>query len=148
MSLRRLLFSSEDHMRSACVLLVEDEALIALALADDLETAGYEVAGPFHRCSDSLDWLGRHTPDIAIIDIHLRDGSSHDLARLLRDRNVPFIVFSGEKRDGRVPEAFVGARWLSKPVSGRALLETVGDIVGTRRGVGCSAQTGARAAAL
>ena len=133
-------------MRSACVLLVEDEALIALALADDLETAGYEVAGPFHRCSDSRDWLGRHTPDIAIIDIHLRDGSSHDSARVLRDRNVAFIVFSGEKRDGRVPEAFVGARWLSKPVSGRALLEAVGEIVGTHRGGGCSVQAGAQAA--
>ena len=45
-------------------------------------------------------------------------------------------------------EAFVGARWLSKPVSGRALLEAVGEIVGTRRGGGCSVQAGAQAAAL
>ena len=117
-------------MRNPLVLLVEDEALIALALADDLETAGYRVAGPFHRSSDTLDWLNHHTPDVAIIDIHLRDGSSVGLARVLRDRDVPFIVFSGDKRDGHSPDAFDGARWLSKPVSGRHLLATVGELAG------------------
>ena len=116
-------------MQSPRVLLVEDEALIALAIADDLEAAGYAIAGPFHRCSDSLDWLGQHTPDMAIIDIHLRDGLSSELARVLRERGVPFVVFSGEKRDRQVPEAFAGARWLSKPVSTRQLLETVGEVV-------------------
>src|SRR5918997_6794581 len=112
-------------MRSPLVLLVEDEALIALALADDVETAGYDVAGPFHRASDTLAWLEQHTPDVAIIDIHLRDGSSVDLAGVLRERGVPFIVFSGDKQDGRSPEAFEGSRWLSKPVGTRQLLDTL-----------------------
>jgi DNA-binding response OmpR family regulator len=115
-------------MRSPLVLLVEDEALIALALTDDLETAGYRVAGPFHRCRDTLDWLERQTPDVAIIDIHLRDGSSVELARMLRDRDVPFIVFSGDKREGRSPDAFDGARWLSKPVGTRELLDAVAEL--------------------
>jgi DNA-binding response OmpR family regulator len=135
-------------MRSPRVLLVEDEALIALALADDLEGAGYEVAGPFHRCSDSLDWLGRDTPDIAIIDIHLRDGSSAELARVLRERDVPFLVFSGERRDGQVADAFTGARWLSKPVGTRELLETVGSIVPARAPARTCAVAGGHAAAL
>jgi len=115
-------------MRSPLVLLVEDEALIALALSDDLETAGYRVAGPFHRCRDTLDWLEGQAPDVAIIDIHLRDGSSVELARMLRDRDVPFIVFSGDKREGRSPDAFDGARWLSKPVATRELLDAVAEL--------------------
>jgi DNA-binding response OmpR family regulator len=135
-------------MQSPCVLLVEDEALIALALADDLEGKGYDVAGPFHRCGDALDWLGRNTPDLAIIDIHLRDGSSAELACVLRERGIPFIVFSGEKRDGNVPEAFAGARWLSKPVSTRQLLETVGDIAPARGPARACALAGAGAQAL
>ncbi|MDQ4135424.1 MAG: response regulator [Pseudomonadota bacterium] len=137
-------------MQSPRVLLVEDEALIALALADDLEMAGYEVAGPFHRCSDSLDWLGRETPDLAIIDIHLRDGSSAELAEVLRERGVPFIIFSGERRDRQVADAFAGALWLSKPVGTRELLETVGSIVPARAPARpCAmAACGAHAAAL
>ena len=117
-------------MRSPLVLLVEDEALIALALTDDLESAGYQVAGPFHRSSDTLDWLQHQTPDVAIIDVHLRDGSSTDLARVLREREVPFIVFSGDKRDGQVAEVFRAAHWLSKPVGTRQLLDTVGELAG------------------
>ena len=100
-------------MRSPLVLLVEDEALIALALADDLETAGYQVAGPFHRSSDTLSWLEHQTPDVAIIDVHLRDGSSIELARVLRERGVPFVVFSGERRSGQFDDAFGASRWLS-----------------------------------
>ena len=118
-------------MRSPLVLLVEDEALIALAVSDDLESAGYAVAGPFHRSSDTLDWLDRQTPDVAILDIHLRDGSSAELARMLRNRQVPFIVFSGDKRDGHGADAFDGARWLSKPVGARQLLETVAELLET-----------------
>ena len=119
-------------MRSPLVLLVEDEALIALALTDDVETAGYDVAGPFHRVRDTLAWLEQHTPDVAIIDIQLRDGSSIDLARVLRERGVPFIVFSGEKRDRRSPDAFEGGRWLSKPVGTRQLLDTLAELVRPR----------------
>jgi DNA-binding response OmpR family regulator len=124
------------------VLLVEDEALIALAIADDLERKGYEVAGPFHRCRDSLEWLARNTPDLAIIDIHLRDGSSAELAVALRERGVPFIVFSGEKRDGQVSEAFADARWLSKPVSTRQLFDTVEEILPARAPVRLCAVAG------
>ena len=111
------------------MLLVEDEALIALALMDDLETAGYRVAGPFHRCGDTFEWLKDETPDVAILDIHLRDGSSAALASELRERGVPFIVFSGEKRDGRVSTAFEEARWLGKPAAARQVLETVEELV-------------------
>jgi DNA-binding response OmpR family regulator len=119
-------------LRTPLVLLAEDEALIALALVDDLEEAGYRVAGPFHRCDNSLQWLEQETPDVAIIDVHLRDKSSVELARMLQEREVPFLVFSGDKRDGRSHDAFDGGRWLSKPVSGRQLLETLGELVEPR----------------
>jgi DNA-binding response OmpR family regulator len=119
---------TELILRTPLVLLAEDEALIALALVDDLEAAGYRVAGPFHRCDNSLQWLEQETPDVAIIDVHLRDKSSVELARMLRERDVPFLVFSGDRRDGRSHDAFDGGRWLSKPVSGRQLLETLGEL--------------------
>jgi DNA-binding response OmpR family regulator len=129
-------------MRSPLVLLVEDEALIAIALTDDVESAGYRVAGPFHRASDTLAWLEQHTPDVAIIDVHLRDGSSLDLAGVLRERGVPFIVFSGDKREGRGPDAFDGACWLSKPVATRRLLDALTELAEPRLR-GCRSLTAA-----
>jgi DNA-binding response OmpR family regulator len=136
-------------MRSPLVLLVEDEALIAFVVMDDLESAGYRVAGPFNRCADAMHWLDGETPDVAIIDIHLRDGSSAALADALRRRGVPFIVFSGERRDGRVAGPFESARWLGKPASSRQMLETVEELVlarGTDRAR--TRETGAPALAL
>jgi DNA-binding response OmpR family regulator len=76
-----------------------------------------------------LPRLQSHTPDVAIIDIHLRDGSSTGLAQALRDRDVPFIVFSGEKRDAGISAGFEGARWLGKPAASREVLQTVGDLL-------------------
>ena len=135
-------------MPSPLVLLVEDEALIARALSDDLETAGYRVAGPFQRSRDTLAWLEQQTPDIAIIDIHLRDGSSDELASVLRDRGVPFVVFSGDRRDGHVADAFREARWLSKPVGARQLLDTLAELAGTAVSTPAMAEVAAPAYAL
>jgi DNA-binding NtrC family response regulator len=77
------------------VLVVEDEAIISLALADTLEGAGYTVAGPFGTRSETLNWLEGNTPDLALLDVKLKDGSSDDIARELVQRGVPFVVQSG-----------------------------------------------------
>ena len=54
--------------------LAEDEAVIAMALADDLEAAGYAVAGAFATCESALEWLKGETPDLAVLDPMLKDG--------------------------------------------------------------------------
>jgi hypothetical protein len=43
------------------VLILEDEALIAMTLEDDLDDAGYAVAGSFATCESVLRWLEHAT---------------------------------------------------------------------------------------
>ena len=62
------------------VLVLEDEALIALNLQDELQDAGYEVAGPFTTCAAALEWLQTETPDTAILDAALKDGPCREIA--------------------------------------------------------------------
>ena len=62
------------------VLVAEDEAVIAMALADDLEAAGYAVAGAFATCESALQWLKDETPDLAVLDPMLKDGICKELA--------------------------------------------------------------------
>src|SRR6478609_10310805 len=50
--------------RRPLALVLEDEAMIALNLQDELQDAGYRVAGPFTTCSAALEWLGTATPDM------------------------------------------------------------------------------------
>lgn len=113
------------------VLVVEDEALIALALADVLDEAGYTCAGPFHRRSDALRWLEGHTPDLALLDVSLRDGSSVEVAEVLRHSRVPFLVYTGRSRDD-IPPRLADAPWLEKPSSYPELLDALDRLARSR----------------
>jgi DNA-binding response OmpR family regulator len=110
-----------EYFQSRClVLLVEDEALVAMNLQGELEEAGYAVVGPFDTCADALTWLENETPNLAVLDTWLQDGSCQVLASELRQRGIPFVVYSGLV-DTQMAE-LAGAPWVSKPAPGEALL--------------------------
>src|SRR5688572_14582324 len=96
-------------------LLVEDQALIGMALEAYLEDAGYEVAGPFATSAAALASLEKQMPEVAIIDYKLRDGCCLKLVRVLRDLSVPFLVYSGLPRLPDLSSEFEGVPWLEKP---------------------------------
>jgi DNA-binding response OmpR family regulator len=104
------------------ILVAEDEALISVILTGDLRDEGYLIAGPFSRCQDALVWLADNTPDVAIVDYMLRDGPCLSLTRVLRERGVPFVIFSGYPRDPNAENEFADTLWFDKPASLDALL--------------------------
>ena len=107
------------------VLLLEDEALIAVALQDDLEEAGYEVAGPFVTCTDALSWLEAHRPDLAVLDTVLKDGPCKEVALRLTSLGVPFLVYSGLVEDTNALPELASATWIEKPATAQALLQAL-----------------------
>src|SRR3954467_6754360 len=88
------------------VLLLEDEALIALNLQDELQDAGYRIAGPFTTCAAALAWLQTATPDTAILDAALKDGPCREIALELSRREVPFLIYSGHHEDRQLLAEF------------------------------------------
>jgi DNA-binding response OmpR family regulator len=112
-------------------LIVEDQALIGLALGASLEDAGLQFDGPFTTRAAALDWLAANTPGIAIIDYRLNDGCCLEVARALCSRGVPFIVYSGLPRLADLDPAFGDAPWLEKPTDRIALLKAVARLVPT-----------------
>jgi DNA-binding response OmpR family regulator len=107
------------------VLLLEDEALIAVALQDDLEEAGYEVVGPFAACVDALAWLESNKPDLAILDTVLKDGPCKEVALRLTRLGVPFLVYSGLAEDMNALPELASATWVEKPATAQALLQAL-----------------------
>src|SRR5918998_1887406 len=99
----RVTMISGDAYSPLC-LLIEDQALIGMALEASLEDAGFRVAGPFMSNAEALAWLETHTPDVALLDVLLKDGPCTAVARALRGRSVPFAIYSGLKPFGRPPE--------------------------------------------
>ena len=114
-------------MREAMVscLIAEDEAIIAMALAEAIEEAGFDVLGPFSRCSAVLDALDHRIFDAAILDAQLQDGPSEVVALEHRRRNIPFVICSGHPRTGDRRPAFADAPWVEKPATPTEVLDVL-----------------------
>ncbi len=102
-------------------MILEDQTLIALSLEAYLEEIGLGACESFASSAEALEWLGSHRPTVAILDFSLRDGPCTALACALRERGVPFVIYSGHRRDAAPPE-LRDVPWLSKPCDRPALL--------------------------
>lgn len=110
------------------IMLVEDDALIALDLVDALEDAGYEVLGPFTKTAEALRLLQQRRPSLAILDPLLREGFCVDLAGELRRLGVPFLVHSSLQEDDPLANGFRGVPWLAKPVLPSTLIHGIREL--------------------
>ncbi len=77
------------------VMLVEDEAIVALAVHDSLTDLGFSVIGPFSRVSDACRALQDNQVDAAILDVNLDGEMVYALAEMLTDRKIPFVFATG-----------------------------------------------------
>lgn len=79
------------------LLLVEDEALIAMDLEAMIEDMGYSVIGPAASVDQALSILGGLSapPDAAIVDANLGGSSARPVIDALRCANVPTVIASG-----------------------------------------------------
>jgi DNA-binding response OmpR family regulator len=111
-------------------MIVEDQALIGMSLEASLEEAGFRVAGPFMSNAQALEWLENDTPDIAVLDIMIKDGTSLQIARALKSRGVPFAVYSGLPAKDDNPPELQNVPWLEKPVSRETLVRTLDRLSG------------------
>jgi CheY-like chemotaxis protein len=96
------------------VLVVEDDALLALDIARQLADAGLEVVGPATSVAKALGLVGRIGCDVAVLDVNLGKETAEPVARELRARGTPFVVLSGYSSEQH-PPGFRGAPVLSKP---------------------------------
>jgi signal transduction histidine kinase len=78
-------------------LVVDDDEGLLILMAETLRTEGYDVATA-GSCRAAREWLGKHTPDLMLLDLKLQDASGPALvAELQREKNlVPFVVVTGQ----------------------------------------------------
>jgi len=103
------------------ILIVEDEALIAMDIADAFEEAGWTVVGPCGSIAKAEEALEATTPDAALLDMNLSGKSSITLAeRLVRDE-VYVAFLTGDQPDD-LPEILSDTKIHSKPASNDAVI--------------------------
>jgi DNA-binding NarL/FixJ family response regulator len=112
------------------VLIVEDHPVVAEGLASLLEDyADLTVAASAMSVAEVLPALEHVTPDVAVIDFHLPDGTGADAADLVRahSRATAIVFLSADDSDERMLEAIeAGASsYLLKSAKGDAIVETI-----------------------
>ncbi|MGX7706755.1 response regulator [Methylobacterium sp. Gmos1] len=110
------------------VLLIAEDPMVGLAVGDALAEAGYRVAGPLKSQDEALAWMARDAPDLAILDLPLRDGDGSRLARALRESGVPFLVHADDECDAASCAELRAAPRLTKPAWHRDLVLVLGQL--------------------
>ncbi len=96
------------------LLLVEDEALIALMLEDMVEGMGCAVTGLAPRVSLGISMADSGDFDVAILDVNVAGENVEPVAERLATRGVPFIFATGYGEAG-VPLRFRDRPVVAKP---------------------------------
>jgi CheY-like chemotaxis protein len=106
--------SNEAGLAGLRVLLVEDEAMVALLIEDVLEELGCVTVGPAARVSAALDLIDAHPVDLAVLDVNLGGETVFPVADRLADRGVPFLFSTGYGAAGLI-DRHAGRPVLPKP---------------------------------
>jgi len=83
-------------LKGARILLVEDSWHVGNAIKRLLHALGADVAGPAATIADAERLVAERIPDVALVDIHLRDGElAYGLIGRLYEQRIPVVVITG-----------------------------------------------------
>lgn len=112
------------------ILVVEDDALIAMELGERLDELGYEVVGPAQSIDEAERLVAGQKPDAALLDANLAGASSVPLGVRLSGMGVPVAFCTGYDRIKDLPTALTSAPLLTKPISDDDLATALKGLVG------------------
>jgi CheY-like chemotaxis protein len=96
------------------VIVVEDEAVVAMLLEEMLEELNCQVVGIAHDVSSAVELVKSTPADVAVLDANLGGERADSVAQALNDTETPFVVASGYGESG-ISQAWRGSSVLPKP---------------------------------
>ncbi|WP_235977296.1 response regulator [Bradyrhizobium archetypum] len=127
----------ESKQERSCVLVVEDDFLIAMQTDIALRAAGYEVVGPATTADEAVALARAAQPTLAVMDIRLastRDGI--DAARQLYQDFAIRCIFATAHDDAHTrgrAEPYAPLGWLRKPYTMPSLVSVVAEALALLR---------------
>jgi DNA-binding response OmpR family regulator len=112
------------------ILVVEDEPLVAMDIADVMTKAGAQVIIA-RTLETAMEQAAAAPLSAAVIDHALHDGlTTSDVCAKLKDRHIPFIVYSGFSQLGG---ACAEGKLVHKPATPEMLLATLKGVLGQQQ---------------
>ena len=113
------------------ILVVEDEAPIALQLEDMLTELGSAVVGPASRVRQALQLLKDQPVDAAVLDLNIAGELVYPVAEALEARGLPYIFATGYGASG-LAEPYRSQVVLEKPFLRRDLFRAMQAVLNRR----------------
>jgi len=107
-----------QSLAGRCILIVEDEPLVALHVIDAVNRAG-AIIRVTYSLREAAVLVEADDLSAAILDYRVGDGDSSLLCQRLRERGVPFLIYSGYTE---FSEACKDAPRLPKPTTDATLV--------------------------
>lgn len=107
------------------IVVVEDNGIIAMDLADLLIAMGHDVCAIACGENDAVEAAEMHQPDLMIVDGNLSEGDGVSaMQRILKHADIPHLYITGNAREitGRAPGAVV----IGKPFIMKDLTQAIG----------------------
>jgi CheY-like chemotaxis protein len=118
----------KEPLKGLKVLVVEDQAPIALQMEDMLVDSGCEVVGPASRVGQALRLLSDNAVDAAVLDLNIAGELVYPVADALDARGLPYIFATGYSPSD-VADRYGHRPVLQKPFSRRVFLEAIRDTI-------------------
>jgi light-regulated signal transduction histidine kinase (bacteriophytochrome) len=119
-----------DQLKGLMILLVEDQALIAMDTEEALLKLGATKVFSVPNVSAALAVLTVSLPDVAVLDLNLDGETSSPLADELKARSVPFLFATGYGDSVAIPARFSDVPVVRKPITLADLATKIGTAMG------------------
>ncbi|MGY6251644.1 response regulator [Bosea thiooxidans] len=118
---------------TARILIVEDEMMVAMEMEGVIEDLGFEPIGIAADRRQARE-LAELDPDVALIDLNLRDGmTDSDIGRELAARGIQVVFVTANPRSA--PHGIPGALGVvEKPVNDGTIASVIAFAIGRREG--------------
>lgn len=89
---------------------VEDEYFVLLDIQEALSNIGCETLHAAGSLDDAIEWARKIEADFAVIDVNIKGERVYPVARILKERALPFIFCTG------YDQAHLDPEWADQPI--------------------------------
>ena len=122
----------QSRTQSRAILVVEDEPLVGLLTRELLDQMGYDVVGPVPNLNDAMRAVGETNFEGALLDVNLGGELVFPLAKVLSDRQIPFVFLTGYETDV-IESSYRSRPILQKPIAADELEAAMREMLAPHR---------------
>lgn len=117
------------NLANTCVLILEDQLVIAVGLEQILADANIKDVITTGSEAETMQLLAHRKPDVAVLDINLGTGTSIAVAEELTRLNIPFLFATGYGDSIIIPEHLKQVPVVRKPYDGISILMNLQNLI-------------------